>query len=88
LQLLSGIPLNEVAEQYPPSGNTIRRWWRRFQDRFTVDKSDLLSAYDLTGLWGELARTQGLDQFWLTCLNKISLAKAMFHLHNIGKVVP
>ena len=82
LQLLSGTSLNEVARQWPPSLNTIRGWWQHLKDQFTMDESYLRSRFS------ELGRTPGFTSFWSSCLAKMELSSAMYHLNTMGRAVP
>lgn len=82
LQLLGGISLNQVARQWPPSLNTIRRWWQHFKDRATMDESYLRSRF------AELGRASDFTSFWSSCLAKMALSSAMCHLNAMGRSVP
>ena len=81
-QLLRGYSLNEVAKQWPPSLNTIRGWWQHLQNRFTMDESCLRSRF------AELGRTPSFTPFWSSCLAKMDLSSAMYHLNDMGRAVP
>lgn len=82
LQLLSGASLCSVAEQWPPSLNTIRRWWKQLKAQFTLDADCLRSRFV------ELGRAVGFNAFWSSCLAKMDLSSAMFHLNIMGRAVP
>jgi hypothetical protein len=82
LQLLNGVSLNQVSSQWSPSLNTIRRWWQQLKDQFTIDESFLRSRF------AELGRSPGFTSFWLSCLAKMDLSSAMYHLNTMGRSVP
>jgi hypothetical protein len=82
LQLLGGASLDEVAKQWPPSLNTIRRWWQQLKSQFTMDESCLRSRF------AELGRSPGFTSFWSSCLAKMDLSSAMYHLSTMGRAVP
>jgi len=82
LQLLNGVSLNQVAREWSPSLNTIRRWWQQLKDQFTIDESFLRSRF------AELGRFPGFTSFWSNCLAKMALSSAMYHLNTMGRSVP
>jgi hypothetical protein len=82
LQLLGGASLNAVAKQVRPSRKTIKRWFDRLKSRFALDAAALRNRF------AELGRCDGVSEFWQTCLTKMSLASAMFHIHDSGTFIP
>lgn len=82
LQWLGGMSLNAIAKQLKPSRKTIKRWLDRLKSQFMLDTSALRSRF------AELGRTNGFSEFWQTCLKQMSLASAMFHIHDSGTFIP
>ena len=80
--LLGGMSLNAVAKQVRPSRKTIKRWFDRLKSRFAPDTAALRNRF------AELGRSNGFTECWQTCLAKISLASAMFHIHDSGTSIP
>ena len=82
LLLLSGLSLNQVAQRLAPSRHTLRRWWQRLKQRFTLDASLLRSHCPALG------RTTGFGSFWRACLARMRLSEAMRVLHRSGTTIP
>lgn len=82
LLVLSGRSVRAISKELPPSRHTIARWSLWLKDRFDAYKQALCS------LFSELGRTNGLSSFWLACLEKMPLSKAMRLCHESGVDVP
>lgn len=80
--LLGGKSLRATARELAPSRRTLARWYNRFQEQYRLYK-DALCNYFV-----DFARTVGFIDFWQTCLNTITLAKAMRLCHVAGVTVP
>ena len=64
------------------SRNTIRRWWRRFQDCYPTFSSHLRVHFPCLG------RQAGFTGFWLALLRLRHLSTAMVLLHQEEVIVP
>lgn len=80
--LITSTSLNRVSTMLRPSRQTIKRWWHSLQARFAVDAAALRSRF------AELGRFIDLDDFWLNCLKRMSLSRAMLYLHQAGVSIP
>lgn len=79
---LSGLSLNKVAQRLAPSRHTMRRWWQRLKQRFTLDASLLRSHCPALG------RSTTFAEFWRACLAQMRLSEAMLVLHRSGAAIP
>ena len=71
LQMLLGKSLRAVSKTTSISRSTCQRWWNRFKERFLLHGSTLRVYYS------SLGRHIDFNSFWLACLSKIRLSKAM-----------
>lgn len=79
---LAGISIEKVAEQVLPSADTIWRWWSRLRARFPEHGFHLRRHF---ARWGV---HQSITSLWRAVLAELSLAQAMFLLHESGVFVP
>jgi transposase-like protein len=82
LLLLNGLSLNKATQRLAPSRHTIRRWWQRLKQRFTLDASLLRSDFPVLG------RTPTFDEFWRACLARMRFSQAMLVVHRSGAAIP
>lgn len=80
--LIAGQSIYEVASKKLPSRQTIGRWWRRLEERFSIHALHLRSRFP------ELGRTVDWEDFWSNCFDSMSLAEAMGWLDHVGVNVP
>lgn len=72
-----------IAHKVPPARTTIRRWYNRFKERFPVHSLHLCSRFPELG-----ASLTSFSLFWKTCLEQMSLDRAMVWLHLAGETIP
>jgi len=72
--------LNQIAELSLPSRRTIKRWVVWLDAIFKVAEFSLLTHF--TSMSGHLE----YKPFWSACFEEMTLARAMFYVHQ-GKVV-
>ena len=83
LFVLSGGSFRRAAQARDgPSRQTIRRWYARFFDNFSLHKDVLLNIFSD---WG---RTPKFIEFWLSCLQCIPLSEAMRYCFVGGVAIP
>ncbi len=82
LQALLGKSLRAINLLTSISRSTCRRWWRWFQEKFLLHGSVLRSYYP------DIGRHAEFGSFWLACLKKITLSKAMLLCNQSGVIVP
>jgi len=82
LLILSGRSIRAISKESSLSRHTIARWRDWLSDKLLVHKNVLCH------LFSELGRTNGLSSFWLACLEKMPLSKAMRLCHESGVDVP
>lgn len=82
LLTLSGKSLRQVEKQTLPSRWTISRWANRLKEQFDLHSLHLKSCFS------ELGYYSLFERFWKNCLEKISLAKAMLVLNELGVAIP
>ena len=80
--ILTGASVRSISKILKPSRHTIARWRDWLSDKLLVHKNVLCH------LFSELGRTNGLSSFWLACLEKMPLSKAMRLCHGSGVDVP
>jgi transposase-like protein len=80
--VLLGYSFNSVCHQWPPSRATLRRWWRRLQERFPRHRDALCAR------WPWAATAQGFRSFWRHCLSRQPLSEAMLMLLRVGVRMP
>ena len=68
---ITGNSLATIAKQLAPSRHTVSRWLKHFKARWQFHR-DVLSL-----LFADL-KLNSFNDFWLACLQKISLAQAMY----------
>lgn len=82
LLILGNKSLRQVEKQTLPSRWTIGRWINRLKEQFG------LYSFHLKSCFSELGYCNLFERFWKNCLDKISLAKAMLILNNMGVAIP
>ena len=82
LLIFGGKSLHQVAKKALPSRWTISRWRKRLKEQFELHSFQLKSCFPTLGYYNLFER------FWKNCLEKLSLAKAMLTLNNLGNNVP
>jgi hypothetical protein len=80
--LLCGASIREVARRRRPSRRTVGRWWRWLEARFDAHGLHLRSRF------ADLGRAVDWKEFWLRCLERMSLGAAMGWLDRVGVSVP
>jgi len=73
------MPLNQIERSSLPCRRTIKRWVVWLEAIFKVAEFHLLTYF--TALSGHLE----YKPFWLACFDEMTLARAMFYVHQ-GKV--
>ena len=82
LLIFGGKSLRQVAKQTLPSRWSISRWINRLKEQFE------LHSFKLKSCFSELGYYNLFERFWKNCLDKLSLAKAMLALNNLGVTIP
>lgn len=80
--VLGGHSFRRSAGKCQPNRRTIRRWWQRMKERFT------LHSFHLRNHFPALGRHASIPSFWFACLEQMSLADAMAWLDFDGVVIP
>lgn len=82
LGLCSGNKLKSISKNIAPARSTCRRWWLGLQKKFALHRDALcIKIY-------QLGSFETVDLFWQLCLQKITLAKAMYFCNEFGVVIP
>jgi transposase-like protein len=76
--ILAGNSINATAKKVLPSRRTISRWIVRLKNHFHFHRDVLCAHFSEFGLASNFAL------FWKTCLDKISLGRAMYLCHVSG----
>jgi hypothetical protein len=83
LLLISGYSQYYIACKLPPGRSTIKRWNLRLEQMFKLHTFYLCSRFPVLG------RSLGnIFLFWGSCLNQMSLARAMYWIHHAGEIIP
>jgi transposase-like protein len=79
---LLGISAYCISKKGKPSYKTISRWITRFKAQYDLHKDTLGNKFDF------LNRSCGFNDFWKSCLKKMTLAAAMRLCHVSGISIP
>jgi hypothetical protein len=82
LELLAGHSVRAVSQASHVARSTCRRWWQRLQDQFFSHRDALRQELPQLGLH------ENFNDFWLVCLQKISLSDAMRICFQAGVSIP
>jgi transposase len=82
VQIISGKSLQMISKTLSVSRSTCRRWFNRFKIRYLLHGATLRNYYPNLGYHGDF------NSFWLACLKKISLSKAMLLCNQSGVNIP
>jgi hypothetical protein len=80
--ILNKVPLTRIEQAHSPKRRTIRRWKQWLYDKFIAHSNTLRARFSYLG------KGQSIETFWFTCFKQMSLATAMFYVHQGGEVVP
>jgi len=80
--VLTGCSYAQIMREQLPGRRTIKRWEAWLKDNC------LIHCHALKARFPELGKAQSMHTFWLACWQQMSLAKAMFHVHAGGELVP
>ncbi len=83
LMICLGHSKRSIAAQLPPARSTLGRWAFRLEEMFMTHAFHLCSRSPDLGL----SRISCFI-FWVHCLKKMSLARAMYYIHHAGCAVP
>jgi len=77
-----GTSLRQIEKKYRMSRSTIKRWYDHLESKFKEH------AFFLKARFPFLGEHTDLTSFWLSCLHRMSLAKAHYYLHLAGSIIP
>jgi len=80
--LLNGASIRACAQRLRRARSTVRRWWRRLQERHES------FAFHLRSHWTELGRASSWCELWKHCLVQRPLREVMAWLDRQGVLVP
>lgn len=80
--VLAGASIEQISMQVRPCARTVWRWWSHLRERFAVH------AFHLRNRFPELGLGQEAVSFWQGCLRRMTLAQAMFRLHQAEVTIP
>jgi transposase-like protein len=79
---IAGFSYKAIAKKLLPGRTTIARWMHRFEERFCYHADHLRQKMASLCVFSEW------KLFWKNCFEKISLSKAMYHLHTAKIIIP
>jgi transposase-like protein len=82
LSILLGKRFRALSQSIEPAKSTLRRWRKRFEECFQVQRDALCAECNA------LSRFLDFNEFWIACLDRFSLSKAMLICHEARVSIP
>jgi transposase len=83
LLAIAGHSWRYIAKDLSIARSTPSRWFHRFEEMFKIHAFHLSSRFFELG-----ANTESVTAYWKACLQKISLARAMYWVYRAGGAIP